>query len=161
MTNDGGHTWENKSVGLGNLYINSIAIDPYNPKILYAGTYRDKVYKTTNGGESWYQSSNGIQSEAIVYAIAIDPYDADIVYIGTRGENTTSLPPWKGVIYRSKNEGIDWTPVLQNVSVNGLIHKIGRMIWLLTPRITTWCLPPCMKQVFLKAQTPERPGSVL
>lgn len=120
MTKDGGHTWENKSIGLGNLYINAIAIDPYNPKILYAGTYRDKVYKTTNGGESWYQSSNGIQSEAIVYAIAIDPYDADIVYIGTRGENTTSEPPWKGVIYRSRNEGIDWTPVLQNVPFNGV-----------------------------------------
>ena len=120
MTIDGGHTWMNKSAGLGNLYINSIAIDPYNPKILYAGTYRDKVYKTTNGGESWYQSSNGIQSEAIVYAIAIDPWNADIVYIGTRGENTTGQPPWKGVIYRSMNEGIDWTAVLQNVSVNGV-----------------------------------------
>lgn len=120
MTNDGGLTWENKSTGLGNLYINSIAIDPYNPKILYAGTYRYKVYKTTNGGESWYLSSNGIQNEAIVYAITIDPNNADIVYIGTRGENTTSQPPWKGVIYRSMNEGIDWTAVLQNVPVNGV-----------------------------------------
>ena len=119
-TSDGGLTWENKSDGLVNYYINSIAIDPYNPKILYAGTYQDKVFKTTNGGDSWYQSSNGIQTKAIVYAITIDPYNADIVYIGTRGENSTSQPPWKGIVYRSMNEGIDWAPVLQNVTVNGV-----------------------------------------
>jgi photosystem II stability/assembly factor-like uncharacterized protein len=120
MTVDGGTTWINKSDGLVNFYINSIAIDPYNPKILYAGTYQEKVFKTTNGGDSWYQSSNGIQTKAIVYAITIDPYNADIVYIGTRGENFTGSPPWKGIIYRSINEGIDWTPVLQNVTVNGV-----------------------------------------
>jgi len=116
VSNDAGNSWQPKNVGLNNFYINSMAIDPINPRILYAGTYRDKVYKSTNAGETWYQSSAGIQKDAIVYAITIDPNNADIIFAATRGENLTGAPPWKGVVYRSTNEGIDWTPVLQNVS---------------------------------------------
>ncbi len=113
---NGGETWQAKNTGLNNLYINSMAIDPYNGNILYAGTYRDKIYKTTNGGETWFQSSSGIQTGAIVYTITIDPQNADIIFIGTRGENSTGQPPWKGIVYRSTNEGISWSPVLQNIS---------------------------------------------
>lgn len=113
---DGGQTWLPRNTGLNNFYINSMAIDPYNSKIVYAGTYKDKLYKTTNGGDSWFQSSTGIQEGAIVYTITVDPQNADILFIGTRGENSTSQPPWKGIVYRSTNEGISWTPVLQNVS---------------------------------------------
>jgi len=115
MSTDAGNSWISKRKGLNNLYINSMAIDPINPRILYAGTYQDKLYKSTDGGENWFQSSSGIQKDAIVYAITIDPNNADILFIGTRGENTTGAPPWKGVVYRSTNEGIDWSPVLQNV----------------------------------------------
>lgn len=112
---DGGETWSPKNMGLNNLYINSMAIDPYNGNIVYAGTYGDKLYKTTNGGESWTQSSSGIQAGAIVYTITVDTQNADIVFIGTRGTNNTGQPPWKGIVYRSTNEGINWTPVLQDV----------------------------------------------
>ena len=115
MSTDAGNTWISKRKGLNNLYINSMAIDPINPRILYAGTYQDKLYKSTDGGQNWFQSSSGIQKDAIVYAITIDPNNADILFISTRGENTTGAPPWKGVVYRSTNEGIDWSPVLQNV----------------------------------------------
>ena len=93
VSNDAGNSWQPKNVGLNNLYINSMAIDPFNPRILYAGTYRDKLYKTTNAGETWYQSSAGIQKDAIVYAITIDPNNADILFIATRGENLTGAPP--------------------------------------------------------------------
>ena len=116
VSKDAGNSWQPKNVGLNNFYINSMAIDPINPRILYAGTYRDKLYKSTDAGETWYQSSAGIQKDAIVYAITIDPNNADILFIATRGENSTGAPPWKGVVYRSTNEGIDWTPVIQNVS---------------------------------------------
>lgn len=112
---DGGLTWKKSSNGLGDLLINSLAIDPQNPKILYAGTYNDEIYKTTNAGETWFHSSQGIQDYSVVYTIAIDPYNPDILYIGTRGKNAVDPPPWSGIVYRSKNEGINWSPVLQNV----------------------------------------------
>ncbi len=112
---DGGLSWRKTSVGLGDLMINSLAIDPQNPKILYAGTYNDEIYKTTNAGDSWVHSSQGIQDNAVVYTIAIDPHNPDIVYIGTRGKNAVDPPPWNGIVYRSTNEGINWSPVLENV----------------------------------------------
>jgi photosystem II stability/assembly factor-like uncharacterized protein len=112
---DGGMTWVKTSNGLGDLYINSLAIDPQNANILYAGTYNDEIYKTTNAGETWSHSSQGVQDGAIIYTIAIDPYNPDIIYIGTRGKFAVDPPPWKGIVYRSKNEGINWSPVLENV----------------------------------------------
>ncbi|MBW6474561.1 MAG: hypothetical protein K0B14_15650 [Anaerolineaceae bacterium] len=112
---DGGLTWLKSSNGLGDLYINSLAIDPQNPKIMYAGTYNDEIYKTTNAGETWTHSSQGVQDGAIIYTIAIDPYNPDIIYIGTRGKFAIEPPPWEGIVYRSKNEGINWSPVLENV----------------------------------------------
>ncbi len=112
---DGGLTWVKTSNGLGDLYINSLAIDPQNANILYAGTYNDEIYKTTNAGETWSHSSQGVQDGAIIYTIAIDPYNPDIIYIGTRGKFVVDPPPWNGIVYRSKNEGINWTPVLENV----------------------------------------------
>lgn len=115
---DGGLSWKKMSEGLGDLYINSIAIDPQNPNILYAGTYNDEIYKTTTAGVLWYHSSSGIQDYAVVYTIAVDPHNPDIVYIGTRSHDypvDNLPPPWKGIVYRSMNEGINWTPVLQNV----------------------------------------------
>ncbi len=112
---DGGLSWEKASIGLGDLWVNSLAIDPQNPKILDAGTYNDEIYKTTNGGDTWFHSSQGIQNNAVIYSIGIDPNNPDIIYIGTRGKDAVKPPPWNGVVYRSTNEGINWSPVLENV----------------------------------------------
>ena len=111
---DGGLHWSSSNRGLGDGNINSIAIDPQNPKIVYAGTYNDELYKTTNGGESWYKSSQGVRDGDIIYTIGIDPHNPDIIFIGTRNKFHNE-PPWFGVVYRSVNEGINWTPVLTNV----------------------------------------------
>lgn len=116
---DGGITWMKSSIGLGDLYINSLAIDPQNPNILYAGTYNDEIYKSIDAGYSWFHSSQGIQDYSVVYTIAIDPYNPDIIYIGTRGKDVLDPPPWKGIVYRSVNEGINWSPVLENVGGSG------------------------------------------
>ena len=112
---DGGITWVWKSQGLAYRSIYSIAVDPHNPRIAYAGTYTGKVYKTVNGGESWFQSSTNIQDQAIVYSIVIDPIDSDKIFIGTRGISNNGGPPWNGVLYRSTDEGSSWVPVLTNV----------------------------------------------
>lgn len=116
---DAGLSWSKVSVGLGDLWVNSLAMDPQNPNILYAGTYNDEVYKTTNGGDSWIHSSQGIQDNAVVYTIGIDPDNPDIIYIGTRGKDAVNPPPWNGIVYRSTNEGINWTPVIENVGGAG------------------------------------------
>ena len=47
---DGAETWLPVSLGLDGVRVLGLAIDPVNPKVLYAAT-SSSVYKTTTGGE--------------------------------------------------------------------------------------------------------------
>jgi photosystem II stability/assembly factor-like uncharacterized protein len=112
---DGGESWHLTSQGLDNLFINSLAIDPVEPSTIYAGTYKSKLYKSVDAGNSWVLSANGMQDKAIVYTIVIDPLSHNIVYAGTRGISNNGNPPWKGVVYKSIDAGLNWSPVLTDV----------------------------------------------
>jgi photosystem II stability/assembly factor-like uncharacterized protein len=51
---DGGHTWTAIDSGLPSpVLLQSLAIDPAHPEIVYAGTEGSGMYKTINGGASW------------------------------------------------------------------------------------------------------------
>jgi len=54
-SSDGGHTWEAKNKGLASLNIRAMAISPLDSNILYAGTNKDGLYQSINGGETWTQ----------------------------------------------------------------------------------------------------------
>jgi photosystem II stability/assembly factor-like uncharacterized protein len=103
------------NLGLGNLFINSLVIDPTQPTTIYAGTYKSQVYKSIDGGNTWTWSGAGMQDQAIVYAIAIDPLAPYLLYAATRGVSNNGNPPWNGVVYKSGNSGQTWTPVLTDV----------------------------------------------
>lgn len=117
---DGGASWSEIRNELLKDGIRVIAIDPANTNIVYAGTKLavatggvvavhpskpntvymgadEKLYKSTNGGESWTEVHSGRSS---VTAIAIDPSRPSTVYIG----NVNG-------IFMSSNGGDDWTPV--------------------------------------------------
>src|SRR5512135_2796186 len=48
------------STGPSGANINVLAIDPVTPAILYAGTDRDGLFKSTNGGETWIAINEGM-----------------------------------------------------------------------------------------------------
>jgi photosystem II stability/assembly factor-like uncharacterized protein len=83
--------------------------------VIFAGTYKSKIYKSVDGGNSWSLSATGMQEQAVVYTIAIDPRSHNIVYAGTRGVSNNGNPPWNGVVYKSVDSGQTWSPVLTNV----------------------------------------------
>ena len=87
------------NAGLHNTYINVLAIDPSNPKTIYAGDQNLGIFKTTNGGESWSLSNDGLIHRT-VRALAVDPSDGRIVYAGT----TRSIS-------KSTNGGSSWSVV--------------------------------------------------
>jgi photosystem II stability/assembly factor-like uncharacterized protein len=84
---DGGATWERISPenplaienhsSLKNFV--SVAIDPQNPDIMYAGT-RHLPWKTTNGGASWHNLKDGILDDSDVFSIIVDPKVPSRVY---------------------------------------------------------------------------------
>ena len=86
-SNDGGTTWERISPentaaienhsSLKNFV--SVAIDPQNPDVIYAGT-RHLPWKTTDGGANWHNLKEGILDDSDVFSIIVDPKVPSRVY---------------------------------------------------------------------------------
>ena len=84
---DGGVTWERISPenpfaienhsSLKNFV--SVAIDPQNPDVLYAGT-RHLPWKTSDGGVNWHNLKEGILDDSDVFSIIVDPKVPSRVY---------------------------------------------------------------------------------
>lgn len=71
---DGGHDFERISPAnhaeIKN--IESIAIDPVNPDVIYAGTWH-LPWKTEDGGQTWHSIKKGVIDDSDVFSIVIDP----------------------------------------------------------------------------------------
>jgi photosystem II stability/assembly factor-like uncharacterized protein len=100
---DGGKTWSAINAGLSTsfLNINAIAVHPANPDIVYIGTWRDGVFRTTDGGGRWEPKSNGLVSSDI-RSLAIDPQNPSVIYAGL-GEGVG--------IYKSADGGELWCEI--------------------------------------------------
>ena len=69
---DGCASWESRNDGLDSLFVNTLAIDPNNPHLLYAGT-DGGAYISSNAGQTWEQLNDGLLGATVVYSIAVDP----------------------------------------------------------------------------------------
>ena len=82
---DAGATWALSAAGITDMTeIHSVAVDPANPAIVYAGSTDsvDALFKSTDAGANWTKASTGLFS-GTVYAIAIDPAHPSTLYVGS------------------------------------------------------------------------------
>ncbi len=86
--------------------ISSIAIDPRNAAVVFAGSASGGVWRTNNGGASWTPLTDA-QCSLTTGALALDPVDPNIVYVGT-GEPTQSSGCG---LLRSFDGGNTWTEI--------------------------------------------------
>jgi photosystem II stability/assembly factor-like uncharacterized protein len=93
---DSGGAWHSSNIGLANLDVHEVTINPVIPSTVYAGT-SNSVYKSTNDGESWTKASTGLN--ASVGSLIIDPTTPNTLYAGTGSSG----------IYKSTNGGENWT----------------------------------------------------
>ncbi|MFC2092398.1 T9SS type A sorting domain-containing protein [Bacteroidota bacterium] len=106
--------------------ITTIVIHPTNPQIVYAGCANGGVWKSTNFCQSWISVFDE-QNTSSIGALAIDPQNPETIYCGTGEANSLrSYYPGTG-IYKSTNEGNNWTFLgldssysIGNISVNPL-----------------------------------------
>lgn len=106
-TINGGADWQ--KAGLSETSVLSLHVAPDDPDVVYAGTYRDGLYKSEDGGRTWILR-NGISdilSEQQINAIAIDPKTSNILYVGT-GYELGIYPGEEPGIYKSTNGGETW-----------------------------------------------------
>jgi photosystem II stability/assembly factor-like uncharacterized protein len=81
-----GNTWT--QTALENIDVRSIVID--NSGNLYAGTWANGMFKSTNGGTTWNAANNGIASGSVVTSMTRTP--SENIFAGTFGNglyNTT------------------------------------------------------------------------
>ena len=67
----------------------SLAIDPLDPSIIYAGT-DGGVFESTNGGTTWNAMNRGLTNTHVT-SLAIDPLNPDVIYTGTDGGGVFKL----------------------------------------------------------------------
>ena len=104
---DVGDSWTHTGLKEGAVW--SIAVDPLNPEIVYAGTWGTKrfggedagLFRSLNAGEAWSK----ILDAAPVVSIAIAPHNPNIVYAGTYGKGVFRTND-KGKNWASKNHGL-------------------------------------------------------
>ena len=65
-----GGKWQ--SGGLQHQHIRSLAVDPNNPQIIYAGDAQDGVFVSTNAGMNWGYKSTGLTLPITIFALAFD-----------------------------------------------------------------------------------------
>lgn len=95
--------------------IRALAISPVDSDIMYFGTDTSGIWKTQNGGESWYNTNNGYRADGI-YDILCDPVDRDTVYVS--GQNNGFA--------RSTDGGKTWVEILSD-SDDVSAYKSGTM----------------------------------
>jgi len=103
--------------------ITSVAVDPRDENVVYAGAAEGGVMRSTNGGQSWNLVSDHLPSLAIG-AIALDPADPDVVYAGTGEVNPGggSVAYGGTGLYRSMDQGGQWESV--GLESSGSIGRI-------------------------------------
>jgi photosystem II stability/assembly factor-like uncharacterized protein len=79
---DAGATWAQISpLGSREIHeVESLAIDPVNPDIVYGGTWH-LPWKTIDGGDNWHSIKSGLIVDSDVFSIIVDPKHPRIVYL--------------------------------------------------------------------------------
>jgi photosystem II stability/assembly factor-like uncharacterized protein len=103
-SHDGGARWERIGAQGALPTIWSLAIDPVDPDILFAGTRPAGVWRSRDGGRRWEQLPVDIACECsigipFVTGLAIDPDDHRTVWAGVEIDG----------VFRSRDGGDTWT----------------------------------------------------
>lgn len=95
---DGGQNWVALNQDFTCKEIQAIAVNPVNKNIIWVGTYKDGLFKSTNGGESWQFVDIGISGTIkSIKNILIDPINSDVIYVTHKSD-----------LYKTIDGGLNW-----------------------------------------------------
>jgi photosystem II stability/assembly factor-like uncharacterized protein len=105
---DGGQSWQNIKAGV-EFDAHSVAVMPDNPTVVIA-TSGQGVYKSTNGGDSFVESSNGLECRYMAQLVC-HPARPKVLFSAA-----AAVPPpfWRrpegagSAFYRSEDQGESW-----------------------------------------------------
>lgn len=132
---DGGKTWRKTLFVNSNAGAVDLTLDPNNPRVLYASTWRAKrtpyslssggdgsaLWKSTDSGETWAEISknDGFPKDTLgIIGVTVSPKNSERVWAIVENKE-------KGGLYRSDDGGKKWTQVNQE-------RKLRQRAWYYT-----------------------------
>jgi len=146
-TTDGGATWEHVLFVDENTGCSDIALDPSNPRVLFAGTWQLEIHTSgrtsggpggglhvsRDGGTTWAQlEGNGLPTKPVgKVAVAIAPSNTQRIYAMFEtgdGIPWNGEPTEDGQVWRSDDGGHNWNLVTRNRNAMGRPHYYSRVV---------------------------------
>ena len=124
-TSDGGKTWKQVLFVDDTTGVADLAMEPGNPKVLYAGMWHFRrypwtlvdggdssgVYRSTDGGDTWKKLTEGLPDKPLGrIAVSIAPSNPSHVYALIASKH--------GMLWQSTDRGDHWTAVSDNRSLD-------------------------------------------
>jgi photosystem II stability/assembly factor-like uncharacterized protein len=134
-TVDGGKKWEKVLFVDAKTGCADLAMDPQEPRILYAGMWQFRrtpwsftsggpgsgLYKSTDGGSSWHRVTKGLPSGDLGrIGLAVSPARPAVVYAVVESKNTA--------IFRSDDLGESWTETNSSGNVQARPFYFARVV---------------------------------
>jgi len=99
---DGGASWSAVNVGLTSLSVRTLAINPQNPNMVYAGSDKARIFKSVDAGARWSAVNSGLPTYAYgpylpVNSLTIDPGNPSTVYAVSGSD-----------VFKSTDAGDNW-----------------------------------------------------
>jgi len=129
---DGGKTWKNVLYVDENSGCSDLNMDPNNPRILYAAMWDHRrlpwavqsggkgsgLYKSIDGGETWFKIQNGLPKELGKMGISVSKANSDKVYALVESDTEKE----QGGLFVSEDAGENWNRVSKD-------HRLISRAW--------------------------------
>lgn len=131
-SDDGGKTWKNVLYVDENSGCADLNMDPNNPRILYAAMWDHRrlpwavqsggkgsgLYKSTDGGETWFKIQNGLPNELGKMSVSVSKANSNKVYALVESDTEKE----QGGLFVSNDAGDSWNRVSKE-------HRLTSRAW--------------------------------
>ena len=140
--------------------ISDLEYDPNNTDIIYAGASTGGVFKSTDGGLSFFPVFDDL-AVLPIGDIAVDPINSDIIYAGTGEANGGHNNFSGGGIYKSTNGGQSWnfSGLLNSVTIGRIVINPINPLRIYAAAAGSY-FAPILKEEFTEVMTAELHGQM-